>query len=166
MSELVFWLRTQRRGHKPPIEGQCQHVHPSGMRCGQALWRKDGQFCYAHSPMAKRKRAGSDWDHYGTCPKCNAKRGDPCVTAKGIPTFKHVGRIPKPRNRLRFEDHGPVEAQLLELGGAQDDEGMVSIMLRCKPAEARKLAPALFEWGELTMSVATITPAPPKPRRS
>ena len=47
--KLPFWLRAQSNGNEPPIDGQCNHIHPSNKRCGCPKWHMDYLYCWHHS---------------------------------------------------------------------------------------------------------------------
>lgn len=150
----TFWRRASRNKGAAPIKGQCAHVCPNGKLCFCAVWSEHGTLCYQHA-RAGKKRATSRWAPYGRCPRCKAQPGKPCVTHSGNPTFCHVGRAIVPSKRLRVDRYGPVPARLVEVSGGDRQVTVAFVM----PAdEARKLVPALFEWGELALSVATLEP--------
>lgn len=62
----------------------------------------------------------------------------------------------QPRNRLEFDDFGPIQAQIAEVGGVPDGDGMVRVVLRCTVEDVRKFGEGLFRWGECTFSSVRI----------
>lgn len=55
---------------------------------------------------------------------------------------------------LKVTEHGPFQAQLIELGGAPDEEGMGHAIFRAPPEELRRMSALMFEWVELKATTA------------
>lgn len=60
------------------------------------------------------------------------------------------------KNELHFDDFGPIQAQIVSVGGIPDSEGMVEVTLRCTPEDVRKFGEGLYRWGECTFSSVRI----------
>lgn len=67
------------------------------------------------------------------------------------------GVPPQGARYLKIDEHGPIQAQLVECGGLPDQEGMVQAVLRLPVQEAKRVGPLLYRWGEWTVTTAKAT---------